>query len=96
MNTSPLQTIRQIKSYSLRKIAEQLVMNRFGITFYGQAWTNTTADWIYFDTVLDIDSLKKEFNLGDNFIVHENLDPKSGTERGVIDINTGEGLMGKL
>jgi hypothetical protein len=51
---------------------------------------------IYFDTILDFDRLRKKFKLMDNIVLHENLDPKSGTEKGFIDKRTGEGLMGKL
>jgi hypothetical protein len=40
----------------------------------------SSADWIYFDTILDFDRLKK-FKLMDNIVLHENLDPKSGTEK---------------
>jgi hypothetical protein len=36
---------------------------------------------IYFDTILDFDRLRKNFKLMDNIVLHENLDPKSGTEK---------------
>ena len=88
--------IKRIKSDSLREIAEYLIENGIQITFFGQAWSNTSADWIYFDTKLNINRLKRKFKLKDNIVIHENLDPKSGTEKGFIDKLTGEGLMGKL
>jgi hypothetical protein len=53
-----LHKIEQLKSDSLREIAKYLIKN--GINFiFGQAWSNTSADWIYFDTILDFDRLKK-------------------------------------
>jgi hypothetical protein len=96
MKNSELHKIKQIKSDSLRKIAEHLVENGYKITFFGQAWTKTSADWIYFDVILDLDRLRKDFKLNDNVVVHENHDTKSGTEKGFIDKITGEGLMGIL
>jgi hypothetical protein len=38
--------------------------------------------------------IKKNFKLKDNIVAHENLDPKSGTEKGFIDKLTGEGPHG--
>ena len=96
MKNTELNKIKNLKSDSLREIAEYLIEAEFRITYFGQAWTNASADWIYFDTVLDFNNLKEKFKLKDHIIVHENLDPKSGTERGFIDEKTGEGLMGKL
>lgn len=96
MKDAELNKIKGLKSDSLRELAEYLLKNKNRITFFGQAWSNENADWIYFDTQLNLDRLKKKFNLKDNIVVHENLDPKSGTERGFIDKLTGEGLMGRL
>ncbi|MBN2596277.1 MAG: hypothetical protein JXR82_05785 [Marinifilaceae bacterium] len=96
MRDTTQHNIERIKSDSLRKIAEFLIKNGIQITFFGQAWSNVSADWIYFDTILDLDRLRIDFKLKDNIIVHENLDPKSGTEKGFIDKLTGEGLIGKL
>ena len=96
MKDNTLHKIDNIKSDSLREIAEYLIENGNQITFFGQAWSNASADWIYFDTKLNLKRLKRKFKLKDNIVIHENLDPKSGTEKGFIDKLTGEGLMGKL
>ncbi len=85
-----------IKSDELRKIAKYLIKTNKKITFYGKAWENTKADWVYFDTVFDIGKIKAKLSLSENIIVHENLDVKSGSERGFLDTKTGEGVMGKL
>lgn len=69
---------------------------RIAITSFGQAWSKASAPWIYFDTVLDVDGLRSKFRLDENLEIHENLDPKSGLEKGFVDKTTGEGLMGKL
>lgn len=96
MRDTSRHNIELIKSDSLREIAEYLIENGIQITFFGLAWSNESADWIYFDTKLNLKSLKRKFKLKDNIVIHENFDPKSGTERGLIDQFTGEGLMGKL
>ena len=85
-----------IESDPLRKIAKSLKNKGIDITFFGFAWTKQRANWIYFDTVLNVEELRNRFNLGDHIVIHKNLDPKSGTEKGLLDKKTGEGLMGKL
>ena len=85
-----------IKSDSLRNIAKNLKNKEIDITYFGRAWTKQLADWIYFNTVLDVENLWKKYQPGAHIVIHENLDPKSGTEKGFIDEQTGEGLMGKI
>lgn len=77
-------------------MAEYFYRQRIPITYFGKAWSGCINNWIYFDTVLDIEALKELFDLDSNFEVHENLDPKSGVERGFVDKTTGEGIMGKM
>jgi hypothetical protein len=60
MKDTELHKIEQLKSDSLR-IAKYLIKNGNRISF-GQAWSNTSADWIYFDTILDFDRLRKTSN----------------------------------
>ena len=86
--------IELIQSNQLREVAKFLISENIPITFFGQAWSKPSAQWIYFDTSLDIETLREKFSLEENIIYHENLDPRSGIERGFIDKNTGEGLMG--
>jgi hypothetical protein len=85
-----------IKSDSLRHIAKNLKKSGIEITFFGFAWTKQRANWIYFNTVLDVEALRRNFQLGTHILIHENLDPKSGLEKGFIDDQTGEGLMGRI
>jgi alpha-N-acetylglucosamine transferase len=92
MKDTELHKIEQLKSDSLREIKYLIKNGNFN---FGRG-QSTSADWIYFDTILDFDRLRKKFKLMDNIVLHENLDPKSGTEKGFIDKRTGEGLMGKL
>jgi hypothetical protein len=85
-----------IRSDELRKLAKKLIKRNTRITFYGKAWSENESDWIYFDKVFDLKKMRKFFSLGENIIEHQNLDNKSGLERGFIDKNTNEGIMGKI
>ena len=85
-----------IKSEKIIQISRRLKKRGVEITYFGLAWTEQHANWIYFDTVLDVENLKNKYQLGSHIVIHENLDPKSGTEKGFIDEQTGEGLMGKI
>ncbi len=88
--------IRQLESEKIRAMADFFYSQRIPVTYFGKAWSGCTNNWIYFDTILDLEGLKKDFQLDANFEIHENLDPKSGMERGFIDKRTGEGVMGKV
>ncbi|WP_179354716.1 hypothetical protein [Winogradskyella vidalii] len=85
-----------IRSAELRSLAKKLIKKNTRITFYGKAWSENTADWIYFDKVLDLKKIRNKFAFGKNIIEHQNLDNKSGLESGFIDKNTNEGIMGKV
>lgn len=77
-------------------MAEYFFQQRIPITYFGIAWSECTNNWIYFDTYMDVEKMRALFSLGPEIKVHENLDPKSGTERGFVDPQTGEGIMGKI
>ena len=85
-----------IRSAELRRLAKKLIKENTRITFYGKAWSENTADWIYFDKVLDLKKIRNKFSFGENIIEHQNLDITSGLESGFIDKNTNEGIMGKI
>ena len=85
-----------IRSTELRHLAKKLIKKNTRIIFYGKAWSESKADWIYFDKVFDLKKMRKRFAFGENIIEHQNLDIRSGLESGFIDKNTNEGIMGKV
>lgn len=91
-----LNPVNWIQSPVLREVAAHLVNQNIPITYYGRTWTKQTADWLYVDAVLEVEALQEQFQWGYHIQIHENLDPKSGTERGIIDTQTGEGIIGRL
>jgi len=52
------------------------------------------SDWIYFDSVLNINELIIQFDKEKSLVIHENTDPRSGLEKGLIDSITNEAVMG--
>ncbi len=85
-----------IQSKILQQIAKYLLSQRAKITYFGTTWSQRNANWIYFDIVLNIEMLQKQFQWDETIQLSENLDPKSGLERGLFDTKTEEGLMGKV
>jgi len=85
-----------VKSVDLKRLAKYLIKNNATVTFYGKSWSETTADWMYFDKVFDLKKIRSNMLFGENIVDHQNLDSRSGLESGFIDKETGEGIMGKL
>lgn len=65
-------------------------------TFRGQAWSANCREWVYFDVVLDVESLRQRFDFGPSVRVHENLDPRSGTERGLVCASCHDAIVGRV
>ncbi len=60
------------------------------------AWTNNCREWVYFDAVLDTTSLATRLNLPPCVKVHENLDDRSGLERGFVCEDCKDAIMGLI
>jgi hypothetical protein len=71
---------------------------RVGIreTYRGQPWSKNCREWIYVPVVLDIEALRKRLSLAACVIMDENLDPRSGLERGLVCETCHDAVMGKL
>ena len=65
-------------------------------TYRGQAWSDNCREWVYFDVVLDIDALQSQFSFPKCVEVHENLDERSGTERGFYCVQCKDAVMGLI
>lgn len=77
-------------------IENELLKEGYKETFRGQAWTQNCREWVYFDVVLDVEELRDRYNLCSYIQLHENLDPKSGAERGIVCSSCHDGIMGKF
>lgn len=86
--------IELINSPILRQIISELLQKGVKISFYGKAWANIPANWVYVDHKIDIDYFQKKYSLPQSISIHTNEDPKSGREKGFVDEITKEGIMG--
>jgi hypothetical protein len=80
----------------LRELEQELIEAGIKETARGQVWTENCSEWVYFDVVLDIKSLLARFDFDKCVTVHENLDPRSGTERGFYCNQCQDGVMGLI
>ncbi len=80
----------------LRSLENALIERGYTVTSRGQAWSDNCREWVYFDCVLDIEAVRKRFSLPYCVRMHENLDCKSGTERGFECIKCRDAVMGKF
>ena len=80
----------------LVKLEAELIEAGIKETARGQVWTNNCREWVYFDIVLDTESISKRMNFAPCVRVHENLDQKSGTERGFYCEACKDGIMGLI
>jgi hypothetical protein len=80
----------------LAPLENELIKANVQETYRGQAWTKNCREWVYFNCVLDTAALAARFQFPPCVKVHENLDPKSGTERGFVCTECHDGIMGLL
>lgn len=65
-------------------------------TSRGQAWSRNCREWVYFDLVFDIEALTSRFSFPPSVATHENTDPKSGLERGLVCNQHHDAVMGRI
>lgn len=80
----------------LSLLEKALIERGFTVTSRGQAWTRNCREWAYFDVVLDIAAVRARFALPDCVRMHENLNCKSGTERGFECTTCHDAVMGRI
>ena len=78
----------------LQQLEEYLKYEKIPETFRGQAWSDNCREWVYFDCILDTESLKANFQLPGFVVTHENTDVKSGTELGLVCTRCKDAIMG--
>lgn len=63
-------------------------------TFRGQAWSDNTREWVYYDCVFDLAKVRARYNFPDFISTHINDDNKSGMEAGFYCEKCKDGVMG--
>ena len=80
----------------VRWLEEALTKAGFPETFRGAAWSANCREWVYFDVRLDIPRIVREFAIPDCVEVHENSDPRSGLEEGLVCRTCKDAVMGVI
>lgn len=80
----------------LHALEQELLTAGFRETYRGTPWSQNCREWVYFDVVLDTASLAARLQLAPCVEVSENLDPKSGSERGFYCSQCQDAVMGLL
>lgn len=80
----------------LRQLEQALIDAGFKETCRGQVWSKNCREWVYYDVVFDIDTVKSRFPFDPCIVVHENTDPKSGRERGFECRECHDAVMGLI
>ena len=78
----------------LIKLEEYLEAKKIREMYRGRAWSKNCRVWIYYDCILDIDSLKERFKFDDCVQVHEYDDIKAGNELGFVCTKCNDGIIG--
>ncbi len=80
----------------LRRLEEELLAAGIKETYRGTPWTENCREWVYFDVVLDTTSIAARIDLAPCVVVHENLDPRSGTELGFFCSDCKDAIIGLI
>ena len=80
----------------LRSVEAAVVAAGAHETYRGQPWTDNCREWVYVDVRLDLADLRRRLDLDPCVVDHENTDPRSGTERGLVCTTHHDGVIGLL
>ncbi|WP_372592551.1 hypothetical protein [Guyparkeria sp.] len=80
----------------LHELETEVIAAGIKETYRGAPWSMNCREWVYFDVVFDVASIASRMNFPPCVKVHENLDPKSGTERGFVCTECHDAVMGLL
>ena len=80
----------------LAALEQEMLENGVVVISRGRPWSKNCREWISVDLVLDTDSLIKRFSLSPVVEVHENTDPRSGLERGLVCSMCHDGIIGAI
>jgi hypothetical protein len=80
----------------LKDVETDLIKAGIAETYRGTPWSKNCREWVYFDIVLDVDKMKEQYEFDSCVVIHENLDPKSGQERGLFCELCHDAIMGRI
>lgn len=78
----------------LTAFEQALVIAGIRETFRGQAWSQNSREWVYFDCLLSSKSIREQFKLADCVEDHAHLGTHDGQESGFVCSIHQDGIMG--
>jgi hypothetical protein len=78
----------------LEALDRELKEKRIKETFRGQAWSENSREWAYYNCVLDIKKIKLRYNFPSFVTIHVNDDSRSGLEAGFVCEQCKDAIMG--
>src|SRR4051812_11061384 len=78
----------------LQPLADYLKERSVPVTWRGQPWTQNCREWVYYDCVLEPQSLKTKLGLESFIQVHDYVDIKAGSELGLFCDECKDAIIG--
>jgi hypothetical protein len=78
----------------LLALEQALIEAGFTETYRGQAWSENCREWVYFDCLLPLATLRQKFRLADCVQEHSHLGTHDGQESGFTCTIHKDGVMG--
>ena len=78
----------------LQPLLNHLLASGAKITFAGQAWSRNCRMWVYFDRILDLPALEKQFPLPPCVSRHSHRGTHEGSETGLVCHEHHDALIG--
>ena len=71
-------------------------LRRLGVVLLssGKAWSENCRCWLYFDCLLDLNSLRQRFSLPEHVVDHSHLGTHEGREAGFVCTRCHDAIMG--
>jgi hypothetical protein len=78
----------------LRALEQELLEHGIKETWRGQAWSQNSREWVYFDCYLDLPALRVRFAFAPCVSDHVHLGTFDGQEAGLVCNQCHDGIMG--
>lgn len=79
----------------LAPVEAELKARGVRVTFRGQAWSDNCREWVYFDCVLERETLRRRFALPACVVDHDHLGTHDGQECGLVCTEHHDAIMGR-
>lgn len=78
----------------LIQLEKAIISENIKETFRGRAWGKNCREWVYFNCILDLDSLRQNFSFAPCVKDHQHLGTHDGSEQGFYCSECKDGIMG--